>query len=923
MVLLVVIGTACPAHAADASAIQTIRIGVFEYPGYCYKDSEGHWSGADVEQTENIAQKAGVLVEMVPYTDATPMLADLDAGRIDIASNFTKTSDREARYLFSESPQGTSSASLICRSDDNRYEYGDVQAIPSMKIGVAASSSTTSRFNDWCAAQGITPSTIEYPGVDSLYAPLDSGEVDAILLGASYQEGYRTLLTFSPAPYYYLYRKDETALKIRMDTAMEQILALNPQYQAGLMEKYGLTGLTDYATFTQSEKDWVKTHQTATVAVLSDDQPFYAKARDGSDTGILPALYKEVGTKTGMTFTFTAYDTGEAAIAAVKAGKADILGIYGNGIPSAYAAGLALTQDFTTQSIIMVTRAGTSTSKVRTAGLTSRNQTLVENALGSEFKLSYQSFDTVPKAFRALQVGNVDSVICGLPAANWFINQTNASSYTLTAITSRTISFCSAVAYGNTTLQGILDKGIYASGQDVDGIIATSIQADASNPWAVLSRIPTSMLTGVLAVMTAMVILLVYLLISLRRRQKERLAIMDQMARSQEEAIRAEEMTRTAEERSQFFSNISHDMRTPLNAIIGFSSLASREADTPALKDYLDKIQSSGNLLGALIDDTLTISRVNSNKLTLHLEPVDSQALFSAFLDPIRQAADEKHITFTVDTSRTRPRTILADRLGIQKIFLNILTNAVKYTPEGGHIHVDLYNDPEDGDEPDSLFVVQDDGIGIDPEFMPHLYEPFSQEKRHGYESVGTGLGLSIVKELVDLMGGTIDVASVKNAGTTFTVRLHFDPAPEEGAQAPVPTSPDADFSGRKVLLCEDNALNRQIAVALLKHKGLSVVTAENGQTGVEAFSHSGPGEFSAVLMDLRMPVMDGFDATQAIRGLDRPDAGIPILAMTADAFDDDVRRCQEAGMDGHIPKPVDPQLLYRELARVMEPAAS
>jgi len=229
---------------------------------------------------------------------------------------------------------------------------------------------------------------------------------------------------------------------------------------------------------------------------------------------------------------------------------------------------------------------------------------------------------------------------------------------------------------------------------------------------------------------------------------------------------------------------------------------------------------------------------------------------------------------------------------------------------------LDIFNAPGNGSSPDSVLVVSDDGIGMSDEFMPHIFEPFAQERQKGYESVGTGLGLSIVKKLVDLMGGTITVKSEKGKGTAFTVRLHFEEAKDAAALEKVsnPLS-NINLSGKRVLLCEDNALNREIAVAIIQDKGIIVETAENGEIGVQKFSASAAAEYDAILMDIRMPVMDGYEATRQIRAMNRPDAkAIPIIAMTADAFADDVQKCLQAGMNGHISKPIDPDRFYEIL---------
>jgi signal transduction histidine kinase len=370
--------------------------------------------------------------------------------------------------------------------------------------------------------------------------------------------------------------------------------------------------------------------------------------------------------------------------------------------------------------------------------------------------------------------------------------------------------------------------------------------------------------------------------------------------------------------KDRFFSDISHDMRTPLNAIIGFSGLA-RRPGTPEEKkdDYLDKISASGQLLLELISDTLTISQAGSGKLRLNRKPMDSRQVMEELVIPIRAAAEKKNIEFRYENTEPR-RAVLADELSIKKIVLNLLSNAVKYTPEGGRVEFLVSREAAEGRCPDTVIVVRDNGIGMSESFLPHIYEPFAQENRMGGDGGGTGLGLPIVKHLVDLMGGTITVRSQPGAGTEFVVRLPLEetaPLAEECGEAAAPGGPDT-LSGKKILLCEDNALNREIACTLLAAKGVTVVSAEDGQSGTAMFSQSEPGSFDAILMDIRMPVMNGYEATEAIRALDRPDAGtVPIIAMTADAYDDDVRRCLSAGMNAHIAKPIDPEELYGKLA--------
>jgi signal transduction histidine kinase/CheY-like chemotaxis protein len=459
-----------------------------------------------------------------------------------------------------------------------------------------------------------------------------------------------------------------------------------------------------------------------------------------------------------------------------------------------------------------------------------------------------------------------------------------------------------------------MNKGIAATKGDFIGI-ATKDTVPQNDLSTTISRIPPVITVSVVCVLLALVIGLLWAIIMLGRRQKERTAVLAAQAETEKQKALVAEIQKNTDDRNQFFANISHDMRTPLNAVLGFASLAQKDnISEETRKEYISKIQISGSLLLELINDTLTLSKANSGKLELDPEPVRGRELFESIIVPIRQEAEKRNVSFTADSSGTADRVIMVDKLKFQKILLNLLSNAVKFTPEGGHVNVRFYNEPDA--VLDSVIKVSDDGIGMDPEFLPHIFEPFTQEKQAGYESVGTGLGLSIVKQLVDLMGGTIQAESEKGKGTTFTVRLHFEQADgEDAADGSAVLTANKNLSGKNILLCEDNALNREISTALLKDKGVTVDTAENGREGVQKFMDSAPGTYDAVLMDIRMPVMNGIEAAKQIRLSDRPDAkSVPIIAMTADTFSDDIQKCLDAGMNGHLAKPVDPGKLYAAL---------
>lgn len=380
--------------------------------------------------------------------------------------------------------------------------------------------------------------------------------------------------------------------------------------------------------------------------------------------------------------------------------------------------------------------------------------------------------------------------------------------------------------------------------------------------------------------------------------------------------------------KTRFLSLMSHDLRTPLSAVIGLSELARTEQLPPAeLERYLEEINRSGHYLLNILNDVLDMSKIESRKLTLHPAPY----AFSEFCESMRGVIDllcaQKNQTFVIRAPQDASAAyLLVDRTRFDQIFLNLLTNAVKYTPAGGHVALEVEELSRSGARSRRRFVVRDDGIGMAPAFAARAFEPFAQERDDDSHS-GTGLGLAIVKNLVEQMGGTVTIDSTPGRGTAVTVELELQCMDASAAQAARADGAPVSLQGCRFLLCEDNAVNAEIVTVLLKNAGAETDHALNGRLGLALFAASAPGAYSAVLMDVRMPEMDGLAATRAIRALPRPDAKtVPIIALTANAYEEDRRRCLAAGMSDHLAKPIDTehflQTIADNVARAAAPAA-
>ena len=395
-----------------------------------------------------------------------------------------------------------------------------------------------------------------------------------------------------------------------------------------------------------------------------------------------------------------------------------------------------------------------------------------------------------------------------------------------------------------------------------------------------------------------------------------------QMKREQEYRERMAEARTSA--RNDFLANMSHDIRTPMNAIVGYTNIAKGHLDDrDAVVSALDRIGSSSHFLLSLINDILDISKIESGKMQLSNGPCDLGAIFRRIEDITALQAKDKSLQIAYQHDTVHHLKVIGDELRIEQVLINIISNAIKYTPEGKTVDLVAEEFPAAGNMNKYRFIVRDSGIGISEEYLPHLFESFTREEKTTVNRVqGTGLGLAITAKVVELMGGTISVKSTLGEGSEFTVELELESLEDDDSDE-VRADVDVDLLGRRVLLVEDNAINAEIAAMILEEHGLSVDQAKNGQAGLERALEMGAGYYDAILMDIQMPVMNGYEATRAIRDLDGDYyKSLPIIAMSANAYDEDVQACLTAGMNAHIAKPFNPADLLKLLHTEIEIAA-
>lgn len=449
-------------------------------------------------------------------------------------------------------------------------------------------------------------------------------------------------------------------------------------------------------------------------------------------------------------------------------------------------------------------------------------------------------------------------------------------------------------------------RNIYSMVATFKSDLAARMKSEAGSALA-SAKVGNAVAQAAVALMMVLIVALIYLYARAMEDKNQRLS----------EALTAAEAASSA--KSFFTSRMSHEIRTPLNGVMGYLSLAQTAKDEAQRNECLAKSQvAAGNLLG-IINDVLDLSAIENRKMKLACEPFSIGRMVEDVGVIYENAAREKGVALTVAGGGLPADWVAGDRMRTVQILSNLLSNAVKFTPEGGTILLQAAQAPAEDGTAATTFTVADDGIGMNPDFLPRVFDAYEQQdagiaQKYG----GTGLGLSIVKSLAEMMGGGVSVESLPGVGSTFTVVLHYKPAPAPAAKAQDGEDAPADITGMAVLVAEDNPMNSEIARRVLEHSGVRVTCAANGREAVDRYLEAPAGAFEAVLMDIMMPELDGFGATRAIRDSGRPDArSLPILAMSANAFDSDVKAALESGMDGHIAKPFQVSELIAALARV------
>lgn len=898
-----------PAFAAEYER-ETIRVGFFEMDGYHMMDEDGGRSGYGYDLLRLASRYLDYDYEYVGYDKGWgDMLQMLYDGEIDVVTSAYMTEKRLEDFAFSKAV-GTSSAMLTVSDTNTALTSGDYEAYNGMRIGMLKGNSLNRDMAEFAELNRFSFTPVYFSLTSELEQALQDGEVDAILTSSMRNhEEERVLETIGSHDFYVMVRKEDTVLLHHINYAIDQLNAVEGDWMATLTDRYYTHSGEKNLHFTPEEKhiiqDYFAGRKTLTVAVCTDKKP-YAYEENGQARGIMVDYFAKLAAYATIPYEIIVPADREEYIQWIENKVADVYldGRY-QSLSQLENIGMCVSAPYTTMHLAMVTRRDFDGNVNTLAVSDSQGAFGIDDGLAATAKrLLVPDRET---AMSAVLSGQAEATYVYLYTAQQFVNQDERGLLTYTLLDEPTynyhLMFTDNVDH---QLAGIFTKAIYAMSdgtfEDIASHYTTYKAGDVDFiTWAKIHPLPV-LLIGFATVLVAF---LLYMMISRRKRVRREIQRADQMAALAEQAERANRA------KSDFLANMTHDIRTPMNAIVGFADLMAYSLDDPKkLQDYIQKIKFSGRHLLTLIDEALDMSRIEANQLALRPEPVSLREQLQQTATIIAVSADEKGQDFTLNESSITHDGVTVDSGRLRQILLNLLSNAAKYTPDGGHIRLDVEELPCDTEGSGLYrFTVTDDGCGMSPKLLSRIFEPFVRGEASVTNKIqGTGLGMPITKTLVEAMGGTIDVESTVGEGSRFTVLLTLPFAPQQAAEiAPETVSHQGGLEGRRFLCAEDNELNAEILAATLEMYGASCTICPDGKEIVMAFQNVKAGEYDAILMDIQMPRMNGLEATRAIRRSDNPlGATIPIFAMTANTSPEDVQRSLDMGMNTHLVKPIN-----------------
>ena len=925
--LLLLLSVALPVKAAaETVPAKVVRVGSFE-DTFNYVNEKGIRKGYGYELLQTLSGYTGWQLEYVTC-DWSDCFEKLKNGEIDIMGDISYTEDRAEEMLFSDEPMGEEKYYLYADLSREDITASDFKTLNGKKIGVLMGTEPEVMLTEWEEKYDLKTQHVNISNNEDVKQKLANHEIDCFVsLEESFwaELGISTMTRVGKSDIYYAINKDRADIKEELDNAMRALEDADPFYTADLYKRYFSLDYTPILT--GEEKAWLKEHGAIRMGFLTGDSGVstYDPAT-GEITGTITDYIQFARDCLGnqeLVFQMVGYDSQKAELDALKSGEIDMVFHFDQSPNLAEDYRVACTNTTWTSNMMAVTNKQHFNENQANRVAVPQNKISLTRYIAVYYP-QWEIVDCAAQedAARLVKDGQADCFVTGVSSQENYSKKYDFYSVPLP----NPAKSCFAVNSGNRHLLSILNKTIKAMPTNM--LTGSLAMYKSSSRKVTLSEFIRDNFFMVLLVSSIFVAVILLAILKLLRKARKAEAAARKAANDTQELnaklqIAAENAESANRAKSTFLFNMSHDIRTPMNAIIGYADLASRHSDDPAkLKKYMENIQVCGQNLLMLLNNVLDLARIENDKTEIEYSVSDIEKDFRNCLAMFRNQADSKGQTLTVTTQLPYPY-IYADIPHLTEVCTNLVSNAVKYTGAGGTIRCGVTQKPGEKEGwCDTVVTVADNGIGMSQEFQKHIFEPFERERTSTVSKVeGSGIGMGIVKKLVGLMGGTVEVESKIGAGSTFTVTIPCRIASEDEIQAKREINPSDQkcLCGTRILLTEDNDLNAEIATELLQEEGCTVDRAKDGVECVDMLEKAANGTYQLILMDVQMPVMNGYDATKKIRRMDDPQkANIPIVAMTANAFSEDKQVALDAGMNDHIAKPINMSVLVPTLRKYL-----
>ena len=897
------------AYAVPQKHTPDYKVAFYPYKGYHAMDQNGKRSGYGYEMMQGISKHLQCTFSYVGYDKTASECEEmLRNGEIDIYTAARLTPEREEEFVYTTHPAITSYTCMNVKVGNNKIVPGDYSTYNGICIGLLQNHTYNPKFLEFVREKGFRCTIVYYQNPTELSNALVKGDVDALV--SSYirvPEDEKSIENFGETPYYIMARKEDKKLIEEIDYAIDCMNVEMPNWRTDLYNKY-YGSIENNLSLTQEEQAFLKELQESKKgnpirAVMIPDTAPYSWYEDGEAKGILPDIFREVAKELHLNYEIVPVSSRKEYESLLASGKIDI----GMDLDARYEdefrgqSKYKLTDTYLTTTLSIVRLRGASE---RIENIVTDNESIAVKEIASgmwpDGKLEIA--DSLDECVRQLFDGDADAVLLMSYTAQKLAREDLQNRLRVEIVPSSAIGLTMGVnADDGHYFYGMWEKTLTKVSQSIGTeIVQGYLEQTASQTFMeYMFTHPVYLVIASSGVILLMLMILLYIQSSRSKKKQEKIA--------QQLAVALEKAEEATLAKQNFFSKMSHDIRTPLNVVLGMTQVAQKYKNTPGkLDNALNYITKEGNYLLVLLNSILDVNQLEHGTIELEEDPFNLPECFCNSLEILRPLYEKKEQTFTIQCD-CADRVVVGDENRLKQILINLASNANKYTNIGGNIVFRLEYIPDCR----YRFTCIDNGIGMTEEFVKHICDDYVRAEDSRISKVqGTGLGMSVVRGFTELMGGTLKIESEIGKGSAFTVEIPFLDASEEDREAilnPVIEDEECppEYMGKKVLLVEDNALNAEIAIELLQTIGLTVDWVENGELGLERYESSAIDEYFAVFMDMQMPVMDGVTATKMIRKSSRIDHDIPIFAMTANTFASDQRSCREAGMNGYIPKPV------------------